>query len=406
MLFHRIWIKKKYVSSLALCVLLICKMAMADTSVSSTKNPAVFIEMPILSHPSETAEMNAWFFQFLPRLEGNAMEVLSTQYPSLSKFALGRFTEWTLNLAWKIPFSVFQHELGHYMAARSIGYEGKITLTGLSSGYTEYSRPSDSNLWNPEDMLILSKAGLNQQQLNAMTLYSLWALDGSITYQEGLAYLMQPTSFLYYCLKSAHSRNQPSGASPRDDIYVYQQSLQAPVSIDSLVLLSTLPMLLSGGFWAAVLGQLDFLQSGHRRISMPTIKLGEARITAPNLHVFLGLQGPIIGGRMFVLFERKPALEVGIDVSYAQTKVVALFTKVHGLRLCPWLSISPFIRTSFSFTEPWGISVGSDVSIQVHNRLQWIFRASYDRNDLLMAPLLHQNGLNLLMSLAFSIGTS
>src|SRR5439155_1128169 len=120
-------------------------------------------------------------YELLPALIGR----LSRTYNFDEKIGW-RLFEWTAGgLAFMTEMTYSHEQGGHGGAARRFGYDPNVTLKAPWSGETDPGVPT----LPPDQSLIFSAAGVNQQTINASRMVSRWALRKSISYQEAMAYL-------------------------------------------------------------------------------------------------------------------------------------------------------------------------------------------------------------------------
>ena len=324
-----------------------------------------------LANPLSDVEAHASLYELLPALVGR----LTKTYNMDEKLAW-RLVEWAASGLGFMTEMTYSHEQGHGGAARRFGLDPDVTLKAPWSGVTSIP----PNMLTPDQKLTFATAGVNQQTINASRMASRWALRGSISYQEAMAYLYAKTNLAAYAVRTfALSITDNS-----DDIYNYTTK-QGSLSAGELMGLAAVADLLSGPAWAALIGQWNYLRHGERQVSIPTFKIGsEMRATLPNFQVLLSKRGPLLGGRSTLNVGGRFPLEVSIDASLDEPGIAA-GAQLHA-PLTPKLTLSPFGR--FSYTE--GQGAGGLLGLEAQYKLTpWLgisATLSYRKEDLLTEP--------------------
>ena len=225
-----------------------------------------------------------------------------------------RLVEWAASGLGFMTEMTYSHEQGHGGAARRFGLDPDVTLKAPWSGVTSIP----PNMLTPDQKLTFATAGVNQQTINASRMASRWALRGSISYQEAMAYLYAKTNLAAYAVRTfALSITDNS-----DDIYNYTTK-QGSLSAGELMGLAAVADLLSGPAWAALIGSGTTcgMESG-RSASHLQDRQRDAR-DAAQLQVLLSKRGPLLGGRSTLNVGGRFPLEVSIDASLDEPGIAA-----------------------------------------------------------------------------------
>ena len=334
-----------------------------------------------LANPLSDVEAHASLYELLPALVGR----LTKTYNMDEKLAW-RLVEWTASGLGFMTEMTYSHEQGgHGGAARRFGFDPQVTLDAPWSGSTCPAPLVNGKCFAPPGLtpdkdLTITAAGVNQQTINASRMASRWALRGSISYQEAMAYLYAKTNLAAYAVRTFAL----SIKEDKDDIYNYTTN-QGSLSVGELMGLAAVADLLSGPAWAALMGQLDYVLYGKRRVNIPTFKIGsEMRATLPNFQVLLSKRGPLLGGRSTLNVGGRFPLEVSIDASLDEPGIAA-GAQLHA-PLTPKLTLSPFGRFSYTESQGAGGLLGLEAQYKLTPWLGISATLSYRKEDLLTEP--------------------
>jgi hypothetical protein len=209
---------------------------------------------------------------------------------------------------------------------------------------------------------------------------SRWALRGSISYEEAMAYLYAQTNLAAYAVRTYAL----SITADKDDIYSYVTQ-QRSLKVGDLMGLAAVADLLSGPAWAALIGQWKYLRYGDREVSIPTFRVGrEMRATLPNFQVLLSRRGPLLGGRSTINVGGRFPVEVSIDASLDEPGI-AVGAQLHA-PLTPKLTLRPFGRFSYSQSDRAGGVAGVEAEYKLAPWVGISATLSYRRDDLLSEP--------------------
>jgi hypothetical protein len=331
-----------------------------------------------LANPLSDVEAHASLYELLPALVARI-----TKAHNIDEKLAWRLAEWALSGLGFMTEMTYSHEQGgHGGAARRFGFDPEVTLKAPWSGSTCPVPLVNGQCFAPpgltaEQDLNITAAGVNQQTINASRMASRWALRGSISYQEAMAYLYAKTNLAAYAARTFLL----SKTASEDDIYKYATT-QGSLSPGELMGLAAVADLLSGPAWAALIGQWNYLLHGDRQVSIPTFKIGrEIRATLPNFQVLLSKHGPLLGGRSTLNVGGRFPLEVSIDASLDEPGIAAgaqLYAP-----LTPKLTLSPFGRFSYSQSEGAGGQLGLEAQYKLTPWLGISATLSYRKQDLL-----------------------
>jgi hypothetical protein len=352
-----------------------------------------------LDNPLTSSSANSSVYALGPRALGYALDRFAERYPALDKNFAARFLQLSLAIGGEVPWMTLSHEAGHNRVASSFGWNPTIHMTGWMSGLTDYGLPQGVTP-TPDQDLIISTAGVNQEQLNAAYLYSDWARNGSVRYSEAMAYLLAQTNTGLYALRTA---TRPGIAPPSDDINAYAQGLTARgqrITAGQIAAIAVASDLLSAPVLASIYGQARFLVNGDNKISIPRFAIGPVEATFPNFHTYLTTNGPIVGGQLFVNPEGRVPLELSLDVAI-DGHAAAAGAKLYDVHLFDNVAINPFLRTSAS-PLGLGILIGSDLRVDLDRHLSVIGTAAIGQNDLFNETEMRKNGLRLGISIGFT----
>jgi hypothetical protein len=268
---------------------------------STVRLPLLFLtdgplSAPALLDPRLNAGANADLYHALPTAAGRGFAYAHHALPVVDRWYVRAAEVGALTLG-IVPFSVYMHEAGHYERAMREGYESSITMTGLASGYTQYSYgrigPPDART-----DLAISLAGVNQEEFNSETIYrNATVLDnGRVNWATGLAYLIARTNSPGYQVRSMLL----STPAPGDDMFEWGRWLESsgnPFSLGGSAALSTAAALASPMTALSVYGGLRYIFTGDPTVEIPSLRLGPVALQAPDLHVYLHPEGPLLEGR-------------------------------------------------------------------------------------------------------------
>ncbi len=352
--------------------------ATAATAVERRKPTAHFVG---IGNPMGDVDVHASVYAFAPAVLGWALEQLARRYPAIDQHLATRFVELALVVGAEVPWMVYSHEGGHYRVARRHGWEASIDLNGWASGLTHYRFPNGKLPTNGED-LEASAAGVNQEQLNALTMFRDWALAGGTRYQEALGFLLAQTNLALYAART-YSLGKNTASS--DDIASYVSRLRADghnVEVPHLLAMAAAADLLSPSFWAALIGGARFLFSGQRQVSVPTVRLGRVELALPHLYMLLTKKGPALGLSTFVNPHGRVPVELGATAR-TDGSGAAVSARLHHVPLFGPLSVNPFLRLSYQSHQGAGVAVGADLDVEINRHVGLRLGGSYRRNDLL-----------------------
>lgn len=323
---------------------------------------------------------HASLYELGPAILGFGLEKLNERYPGLNRSFWYRLGEWVLlGVAPEVPYMVFSHELGHYSIGKQFGWSPAPRLTGPFSGVTSAGRPPGGG--TSAQNIAFAAGGVNQEEINARTIYSRWALRRDIRYQEALAYLLAQTNLALYTARTLSLKSPPA----KDDINNYVTNTRS-LSTRQLLMVAALADLLSGPTWAAAIGQIEYLRTGRRRVQIPEFSLGGQRLTFPDFQMQLLSSGPLLGGRMFLNAGGRIPVEFSFDTQLTSPGV-AVGATFHALPvLTPKLRVSPFLRVTID--DPAGIALGAEVNYQIAPWVGISGTLGVRKNDLLTEPAL------------------
>ncbi len=361
------------------------------------------LRIPLFTYPSTSSEMGSLTYAVLPRANSILADSITLAYPSFHQSGWLRALEWSVTLSWEIPWMVFHHELGHYRVGEFLGWNPEISPILWHSGFTRVSAPYQVTP-TVELLSEFATSGVNQLQLNATHLFVEWAKEGVYSYQEALALLLAKTNIALYTVTSAIKSRESRSSDDLRNYYYDLKKLGIPVKMDSLVALTTLPLLGSASLWVSLLAQYEFLATGKRRIQLPLLSLGKLSIAPPDFHTLLTSKGPLVGGNLFFLVKGIPPLELQIDIRPLQTAFSVGF-RAHSVALWDsWIQVSPLLRLSYYRNQKPGFMLGADMYIYPGTkRIAIIAGIFYQSYDLFAEPMGLQEGLNLSLSFGISI---
>jgi RHS repeat-associated protein len=253
--------------------------------------------------------------------------------------------------------TVYSHEWG--------GHVGGWERLGVSAEVTRFSwfggeaGPTGSTAGvTAEQRLAISAAGGNQQALNAAATYNRVARFGYYTPQDAWAYFLGQAGTAAYALRTLTLASPP----PEDDMAAYARGARS-WSVEGIATASTLTALpaLAGLLWSGY----QFVFNNRRSIEVPSLQIGNARLSFPNTQTLLTSSGTVLGVSSMLTFGGGgPSLLLGVDVRPTSDPAVALSVRTYGLHIprTP-VQINPHLR--FTAADPPGIFGGAEVGVDV-----------------------------------------
>jgi RHS repeat-associated protein len=337
------------------------------TDTSGTQSTGEF-RLPVANPVTDTEAHSAYFDLLLPGLLGRGLEAADLR----SHWAL-RATEFFGSGLLLYGPTVLSHELGgHVGAAQRFGFSSSVASFYWFGGSATWSGTA-----TPQQSLVISAAGSNQQMLNARTTYSRVARTGEFNPQDAWAYFLGQAGLGAYALRTLSLSSPP----PQDDInaYVTGSRSWSTGGLAAAGVVTALPSLVALG----VTGY-RFIASDQRRLQIPSLDIGGARLTFPHLQTLLTSNGPVLGGRTVLKPGGNwPDFEFSLDVRPSSNFALAVGARAHGIRIpgVPRLQVSPYLRTTFA--NPVGIYGGIDVSVDIFRWLAVSGSIGGRTNDLL-----------------------
>jgi hypothetical protein len=360
-----------------------------------------------LGDPLTDFRINAADYSFAARGLGWAFDQIPNRYLSI----LGQ-----LALAYPLfEGRQYLHEGGHYRARTFFGGHPWIDFPLFGRPQTNDTVP----LTGRADA-ITTGAGMTQNQLNAMQLYSDWARNGVARPFESLAYLMANTDVWTYSLyrglvmpptalddpvsyiRTLDQLNDPKAPfndPTNKDAYDPDARLHHKMSQKELVAIALPAWALSGGTLSSGYGLIRYLlNKGDSRIPLASSQVGGLRFTWPDFHVLLGGSGPIVGAQT-MLFPR-PDLPIEAQLDVQPLKAAAgvsaqLFDrKLPGASAISWLKdwrLNPFLAVSAGSGRA-GVRLGTDLVVPV-GPLLLNLTAGYDSSGFLLHDVLSEKDL-------------
>ncbi len=266
---------------------------------------------------------------------------------------------------------VLSHEWGgHVGAANRFGLNGSVSQFGWFSGLSTWSGSATA-----QQSLTISAAGVNQQTLNAEATYRRIARTGQFNPQDAWAYLLGQAGTGAYALRSL-TQNPPK---PSDDMRAVASGPQSwPVGgVAAAGTLTALPSLVALG-WTGY----QFVVNNKRTLDVPSLRLGSARLSFPNLQTLLTSQGPLLGASTVLsLGTDRPAFQLGLDVRPTNDFALDISARAYGLRIPgSTVEINPYLRATAA--NPPGIFGGVEIGFSPHPRIGFTLGAEAGVNDL------------------------
>jgi hypothetical protein len=336
------------------------------------------------------AETLASEYSLLTKTISAGLERLAKDHPEIDAHWEGRVGEFLVVVGAFVPKYVMEHELGHARTVISSGGHPRIRLIHWYEGVTDWPPIPDED---SSQAAMDYAGGLNQAAATSRYVYTEWARNGCIRYQEALEYLMAHTDLARYELGGVPDE--------MDDIKNYLTQLGQKglkLSRDRVVLLAAVSVLASKPAWAAAGGQYNYLAKGKRWVRVPSFKVGRYSFTCPSFHTYLSRNGPVVGGDMLVNPAAPHPLGISLHIRY-DGRAQALGVRWYALRFSS-LTVSPFVRGTID-TRP-GIATGAEIRYRTGGSVDVISRLEYVHNDLIAEPQGQSDGVNAYAGLAFA----
>jgi len=328
-----------------------------------------------VGNPLADATVHASHYAAVPAAMGYAMEAFAQRYPDIDRNLAYRFLEMAVMVGAEVPWMVLSHEGGHYRAATRHGWDAEIEMTGWASGLTRIRLSSDIHTIN-QQLVEITAAGINQETINSLHIYRNWVINGSVRYQEALSFLLAETNMALYAISTFQKGNN---ISEPDDINIYIQLLNAKnqdIKISDLMEAALIANLFSASFWAALIGNIQFVVTGDRHISIPSFNIGLVEIILPNFHLFLDSKGPFFGGTIVINPKNFIPIELRTDIRF-NGQTVATSLRLHKIIILDWLCVSPHLAGSYDINQGIGYIIGADIGINFNRDLGVIVGATY-----------------------------
>ncbi|HEX5708283.1 MAG TPA: DUF4157 domain-containing protein [Pyrinomonadaceae bacterium] len=320
-------------------------------------------------------------------------EQLGKQYPTLNRLWVLRLAEMSASGLLLTGLMTYTHEMGHYREAERFGWDPQIEMYAPWSGATKYpGQPLNPPL---EQLMTVSTAGVNQEQLNASYIYSRWGLNRDVRYQEAAAYFLAQTNLFFYSMRTAYKVAEGT-VEEKDDIFQYTDPTRNPNAgwkLREVIIASAVSNLFSAPVLSSLGNSIAYLWTGRRRVGMPSFKAFGAEVAWPHFQMLLTTKGVTLGGRTVVDFGKGWRAEFTVDTLMPtpdEVSGVAVGGKLHDIpvmsKLTPKLHVSPFVRGTLAEGTGGGYYLGADISYDLLPQVGISARIGYREDDLLSEP--------------------
>lgn len=266
--------------------------------------------------------------------------------------------------------AVLSHELGHVTHGNRFSGGGYRV-----DAFAWFSGNSTGPSLLPEQDVIVSAGGPNQQVLNAGATYRRAALNGTFSPQDSAAYILGQLGTPAYFTRSlmkfpndaavAAELAPGTGDDPINYSYLRGTAATRRPNTWSREAIATASWITAAPSIAAGIYTLyDFVWRGNRSMEFPSLRFGNGgRITFPHLETLLAPNGTIIGASTMLTPGRGlPTFQLGIDAVATDNPGATISVRTYGLGNSTF-QINPYIRGTIAGTP--GIFGGAEFRLNL-----------------------------------------
>ncbi len=282
--------------------------------------------------------------------------------------------------------SAFSHEWAHYRLAKQYGFDADIKLYAYGGFVTYYG---NADIYQ---QMLVTAAGVNQQEMNAGFIYEKMVMQKKITYYQGTNFMMNHFGTFAYTLFTWIADYN------KGDINNYEaetSSIGMKVSSERMFLFSALSVFSSVAIWQNFILFYNWIANNKREA--PLLLLFDKTIAPPLMQYYLTDHGDFLDFTLPILKPLPIFFSMGFGLKKSLFRVGARFY-VFNNELIDLIPYGYFSRLSNTMN---GGLLGIEMNLHVIPKtLSFLFLLKYSKHDVL-ERLKMESGLYATLGVSF-----